>query len=233
MALFAAALGLAACTSGNAKPPVSPSSQATVPTSPAQITGPTPSGSYSPPQQKLFAPYDENGHLVGQASKTATGSCFSSSITIPIAGVFRCLAGNTIYDPCFAPAVDTNPLTVACFDDPWTPGTLMTLTTPLPTENLILKNGDPWALELPDATHCVVLTGTLPELDDNVLDYHCTGGTHSNGGVAAGGANTVASLQTSADGVISVLVGPSNGPLVSSGVTIAWRGQSYRFGSAE
>lgn len=224
--LLSLVLVLSACSSSHAKAPASTSSapsqssssQSAVQSSPAPMTGPPVSGSFRPPQQKLFAPYDDNGTLVANAPNKTTGSCFSSSITIPIAGVFRCLSGNTIWDPCFAPAVETNPLTVACFVDPWTPGTIMSLTKALPTENLILKNGDPWALELSDSTHCVVLTGALPELGDNVLDYNCTG-------------DKVASLQTSSDGAISVLEGPAKGPLVPSGISVAWRGQSYRFGS--
>jgi hypothetical protein len=191
----------------------------TVQTTPVPITGAPATGSFSPPQQKLFAPYDESGHLVGQASQTVSGQCWTSSIAIPIAGVFRCLSHNTIYDPCFAPAVETQPLTVTCYADPWSSGTTMTLTKALPTENLILKNGDPWALELTNAGRCVVQTGALPELNGNTLDYQCTG-------------NDVASLQTSVDGVISVLYGPASGPLNPVGVGVAWRGQSYRFGSS-
>jgi hypothetical protein len=191
----------------------------TVQTTPAPITGPPATGSFAPPQQKLFAPYDESGHLVGEVSRKITGQCWTSSITIPIAGVYRCLSRNTIYDPCFAPAIDTKPLTVTCYADPWTPGTTMTLTSALPTEHLILKNGDPWALELDNSSRCIFQTGTLAELNGNTLDYRCTGGD-------------VASLQTSVDGSISVLYGPSDGPLTPDGIVTAWRGQSYRFGSS-
>jgi hypothetical protein len=213
-------VALTGCSKGGAGVPVGTAPATTIQTSPVPITGPPPSGTFAPPKQKLFAPYDAQGQLVGTATLTATGQCWTSSIAIPIAGVFRCLASNTIYDPCFAPAVDTKPLTVTCYADPWSTGTTMTLTKALPTENLILKNGDPWALELNNGTRCVVQTGALPELGGNTLDYRCTG-------------DTVASLQTSVDGVISVLYGKPDGPLNPAGIATAWRGQSYRFGSTE
>jgi hypothetical protein len=184
------------------------------------ITGSPVGGSFAAPEQKLFAPYDESGQLVGTATQTATGQCWTSSITIPIAGVYRCIADNTIYDPCFAPSVDTKPLTVTCYADPWSAGTTMTLTKALPTDHLILKAGDPWALELDNSSRCVFQTGALAELDGNTLDYRCTGGD-------------VASLQTSLDGVVSVLYGPASGPLAPAGIKVAWRGQSYRFGASE
>jgi hypothetical protein len=218
--LFAGSSLLGACSSDHPNSRISASPPSSVQSSPVPLTGAPASGSFSAPKQQLFAPYDENGQLVGTATQTATGQCWTSSIAIPIAGVFRCLADNTIYDPCFAPSVDTSPLTVTCYNDPWSGGTTMTLTKALPTENLILKNGDPWALELDNASRCVVQTGALPELSGNTLDYRCAGGT-------------VASLQTSPDGVISVLYGSPTGPLTPVGVAVAWRGQSYRFGSTD
>ena len=102
---------------------------------------------------------------------------------------------------------------------PWSPGTKVTLTDPLPTENLILKNGDPWALELTNAARCILITGALPTLGDDVLNYSCDEGA-------------VASLQTSDDGTISVLYGASDGPLRATAILTAWRGQSYRFGAS-
>lgn len=215
-------LALAGCSGGGTdKPSVTAPPPSTVSSSPAAITGPaSPSAtqSFSAPEQKLFAPYDENGTLVVQTSGVATGTCWTSSIAIPVAGVFRCLVNNQILDPCFAPAVDTDPLTVTCFADPWDPGTKVTLTTALPKDHLILKSGDPWALALGNGVHCVILTGALPEIGQDVIDYGCDN-------------HDVASLQTSADGVISVLYGPQGGPLKPMAIVTSFRGQSFRFGS--
>jgi len=221
----ALALVLTACSQASAHntghvtatgTPTAPTSIATSPG--GNITG-QPAAHFAQPQQELFTPYDENGILDVDVSKTESGQCWTSSIAMPISGVFRCMVDNEIMDPCFAPAVDTDPVSVTCFADPWTPGITITLSKPLPTEDLILKDGNPWALELANGARCVVLTGALPVLGTYTLQYRCDKGA-------------VASLQTDENGDISVMYGPADGPLEPTGILTAWRGQSYRFGSS-
>lgn len=212
-----AALVLTACSGGKHGANAPSNRPSTASSSVGQSTGSASTTHFAQPREELFAPYDQAGHLQVADSKTAHGSCWTSSIAIPIAGVFRCMVNNQILDPCFAPAVETSPPTVSCFSDPWTSGIKVTLTGQLPTEDLILKNGDPWALELGNGAQCVLVTGALPELGSDVLEYRCGNGS-------------VASLQTAADGTISALYGPSTGPLSPVAILVAWRGQSYRFG---
>jgi hypothetical protein len=219
------ALVLAACSHASAHntahvtatgTPTAPTSIATSPG--GNLTG-KPAAHFAQPQQELFTPYDENGILDVDVSKRESGQCWTSSIAMPISGVFRCMVDNEIMDPCFAPAVDTDPVSVTCFADPWTPGITITLSQPLPTEDLILKDGNPWALELANGARCVVLTGALPVLGTYTLQYRC-------------GQGAVASLQTDENGDISAMYGPADGPLEPTGILTAWRGQSYRFGSS-
>ncbi|MEO6886124.1 MAG: hypothetical protein ABI232_07560 [Jatrophihabitantaceae bacterium] len=174
---------------------------------------------YQAPTQKVFAPYDESGKLTAQISDTESGSCWTSSIAVPISGVFRCLVANQILDPCFAPANETKPLTVSCFNDPWTAGTKVMLTTAmLPKDVLVLKGGSSWGLELANGARCIVVTGAVPVLDNYVLQYQCDAGA-------------VASLQTAVDGSVSAMYGTSSGPLTSVAILVQWRGQSFRFGA--
>jgi hypothetical protein len=173
---------------------------------------------YSVPNQKVFAPYDQSGKLAARVTGSEHGTCWTSSISIPVSGVYRCLAHNQILDPCFAPAVETTPLTVSCFADPWSPGTRVTLGAALPKDEPVLKDGSPWALELGNGAHCVVVTGAVPVLDGFALQYRCDAGA-------------VASLQTAGDGSVGVLYGPAGGPLGPAAVLAVWRGHSYRFAS--
>lgn len=179
-----------------------------------------PSQSPSPAAQqtlmKQFAPLDEQGALVVDAQPAGSGSCFATSIAVPLAGVYRCLSANTILDPCFAPERESSPATVVCFADPWSSGRIMTLTRALPSYDPDLTDGNPWAVELSNGARCVAVTGAVPVLGGVALTYQCAG-------------TTVAGVTTDADGNMSAEYGPASGPLTHVGVAIAWRGRSYRF----
>ena len=173
----------------------------------------SPSG---PTTMKTYAPFDENGRLTVKVIRGGTGTCFATSIAVPLSGVYRCLEGNTILDPCFAPVHESTPPSVACFDDPWTPGELVTLHSSLPVYTPVLTAGNPWGLELENGTHCVSVTGAIPSLGDIDLSYRCDGGL-------------VAGITTADNGTLTAHVGPPGGPLLPVGVPAAWRGRSYRF----
>ena len=84
-------------------------------------------------QVKTFSPYAATGTLVVPVADHLSGSCWTGSIAVPVAGVYRCLAGDQIYDPCFAPSGADQPA-----DGCLRPGSrgrrsaLITLTAPLP-----------------------------------------------------------------------------------------------------
>jgi hypothetical protein len=164
---------------------------------------------------KQFAPLDENGQLTAAAEPGGSGSCFATSIAVPLSGVYRCLSQNTILDPCFAPAHEKVPSTVVCFGDPWSDGTILSLTADLPAYDPDLSYGNPWAIELGNGARCVAVTGAVPVLDDVDLTYRCVDGS-------------VAGLTTDDNGTMAAHYGPATGPLQDVGVLTAWRGRSYR-----
>ena len=124
-------------------------------------------------QVKTFSPYAATGTLVVPVADHVSGSCWTGSIAVPVAGVYRCLAGDQIYDPCFAPSPQTSPPTVACVPDPWTPARVISLTAPLPPASPPAQGRDPWALELANNARCVTVTGTVASVAGVALNYLC------------------------------------------------------------
>lgn len=165
---------------------------------------------------KVFAPFDASG--VPHSASTAAGSahCFATSIAVPLAGVYRCLSGNVLLDPCFAPAGTGQPEDVVCYADPWTRGKRMTLQGALPAFVPVPSAGNPWALELANGARCIFRTGTVPQADGVDLLYGCD--TGQSAGISDHGTDLVAHY------------GPLTGPLEQVPVAVSWRGQSYRYG---
>jgi hypothetical protein len=166
-------------------------------------------------REKQFAPYDDAGVLTVPQVAGGPGRCFSTSIAVPLAGVYRCLAGNTLLDPCFAPAREGTPQTVACFLSPWSDAQVITVSGALPTFQPVLMSGNPWAIELENGVHCVVVTGAVPSYNDVDLIYHCDG-------------SNMAGVDADSSGNLTAHYGPVDGPLIDVGVVTAWRGRSYR-----
>jgi hypothetical protein len=157
--LGAVAAALLAGCSGSASPAPSPA-----PTSPVAATT----------VSKTFSPYDSAGAQVSATATKASGNCWTSSIALPSTTTFRCFAGNSILDPCFAPPHVSAPKTVACFADPWSSGVLLTLTAALPKPDPGTRTS-PWALELANGAHCVAVTGTVDQVGALNLGYDCGG----------------------------------------------------------
>lgn len=170
--LVAAALALTACSSvqhaaagPKAKPTTSPVSATTM--------------------AKTFTPYDSAGAITATVGSRATGNCWTNSIADPSASTYRCIAGNQILDPCFAPPAQPHAGTVACFTDPWSPGVLLSLTGPLPASRPATRP-TPWALELAGGARCVGLTGTVVQVGSTDLTYGCGGAAEAGLGRSAG-----------------------------------------------
>lgn len=215
-----AGLLLTSCAGSSQQPAAS---GATSEPGPRVASSPRPAPTNTPTvtAHHTFAPYDPSGQLTATVrGATRTGTCWTTSIAIPIAGVYRCFAANEIFDPCFAPAAETSPLTVACFADPWHPGTLLTLRGPLPKDDPLPTDGHPWALQLANSARCVAITGVVPTVDGVAVEYTCDGGD-------------VAGLGTSAAGPLIARYGSMHGPLTAERVVAEWRGRSYRISPTE
>lgn len=220
--LLAATLALSACgrptNRSAANSPTPPTSASRTGGAAPAVLGPSGSSTTAPVAHtvmKEFAPLDEHGTLTAAAEPGGTGSCFATSIAVPLSGVYRCLSQNTILDPCFAPAQEKVPTTVVCFGDPWSDGTIIKLAGALPTYAPDLSYGNPWAIELGNGARCVAVTGAVPVLGDVDLTYRCADGS-------------VAGLTTDDNGTMAAHYGPPTGPLQDVSVLTAWRGRSYR-----
>jgi hypothetical protein len=140
------------------------------------------------------------------------GNCWTGSIAVPVAGAYRCIAGNQIYDPCFAPTGVSSVPSVACVSDPWSAAHVVTLTSPLPKITPAPDLRPFWALELVNGARCVAVTGTVARVDDTDLGYVC-------------GAANGAGIVVDDDRHLVVGFGPEAGPHLSRvAVRIAWRG---------
>ncbi|MEP7020842.1 MAG: hypothetical protein ABI808_09330 [Pseudonocardiales bacterium] len=159
-----------------------------------------------------FTPYSSAGALTVVVTGHATGQCWTGSIVVAVPGVYRCLVGNDIADPCFTPPQPAKPTTVACLPDPWSGALVVTLTAPLPITPPVGHAANPWALQLANGVRCVASGGTVHSVDGVSLNLQCSGGT------AAGGLDTTGPMW-------QVKYGPqSGGPLAVVGVTHAWQG---------
>lgn len=139
---------------------------------------------------RLYTPFQPGGGLVIGVAVTgrASGACFATSLASPVRpDAYRCNAGNSVLDPCFAPLDGRAPL--ACSRDPWSANAvLLTWTGPLPS-NTRLAAADPdyakampWALELANGQRCTVLTGATAPVAGLRINYGCP-----DGGIVAGG----------------------------------------------
>ena len=96
-----------------------------------------------------------------EATNTASGSCWTGSVAAPRAGAYRCMAGNAIFDPCFAVSGAAE---VACpsGEPARHRGTLLRLTAALPAASTAAPSArHPWFFTLAGGGTCGAMTGTL------------------------------------------------------------------------
>lgn len=174
-------------TTTSTKAPTTTSSTKAPSTSSTTATtsgGTTTTTSSSPPAQTArgtrvlyAAPVDQLGDPTSRlpVSKQVSGDCERGSDVIGNVEVYRCGAGNALYDPCWSDSSGG----VLCMGSPWAtslarievagvpPG--VTVTTP----NL----DDPWGVELTSGARCLALQGAHSRFGSSVVNYACTGGT--------------------------------------------------------
>lgn len=107
-------------------------------------------------QVLTFQAYDDTGLLPNLVrASTVDGSCAGGSAVRPgRADAWRCRAGDTLFDPCFANPTGTE---LACVPDPFTTQvTIVRLATPLGRagSNRNDPGLPPWFLELVDGSRC-------------------------------------------------------------------------------
>lgn len=116
----------------------------------------------------------------------ATGTCGSGSIADLRGDAWRCIAGNSLMDPCFVDPSGRFPL-LLCLPAPWaSSAVLFRLTAPLPQQyaNHGTPGGPfPWSLRLSTGDQCTLITGATTTLGSLRLNYGCTATTSVYGTV--------------------------------------------------
>ena len=101
-----------------------------------------------------------------------SGNCWTTSIATNRPSAYRCMAGNSISDPCFA---TSNSSIVVCDANPAKNkrGFAMRVKGPLPAAPRPTGPITPWLVQLRDGTTCSPLTGTRPFANGVVVGYDC------------------------------------------------------------
>ena len=150
--LAVVAAGLAACSSGPA---------------PAALTA---------TRQVHVSPVSADGSPVRgfRTTQTVSGaSCEAGSEAIGRA--YRCIAGNSLFDPCWAARAAAP--TVLCLPFPWSV-TDVRLEVGAPLSAIPAEPGsnEPWGVELATGQRCVLLQGAHSLFAGRVIDYYCNAG---------------------------------------------------------
>jgi hypothetical protein len=122
-----------------------------------------------------------SGHALARGvrvARTTHGSCWTTSIADARTDAFRCMVGNDIYDPCFAPAAAASTDVVCPLDVPGAPVLRIALTKPLPLPGPSVnpRHYPPWAVQLPGGRWCTLETGAAGIIAGLRVSYNCTGG---------------------------------------------------------
>jgi hypothetical protein len=127
----------------------------------------------------VYTPFTDAGRPAGHVIRTVRGDCFTGSLSVAHADVWRCISANELYDPCFSSTKAAG--TVLCpATGPWSTQLIeIRLTQALPH-----KDGNhgrpsttalPWALETTAGWKCRLDTGATTAVQDEKLNYFCTG----------------------------------------------------------
>jgi hypothetical protein len=134
-----------------------------VATHPSTTTTTTPPTTTPPPTtlpagataQRIYYPFTSDGAVDPSLQITSTQSA-TTCVASGVAGnsSYRCFAGDTVEDPCFArQGATTGPL--VCTNDPASPEVVELTTSSLPAPLQGAPDKRPWAIELSDGQVCI------------------------------------------------------------------------------
>jgi hypothetical protein len=147
--LAVAAAGLAACSSGSAPAALTATRQVHV--SPVTADG-SPVRGFRTTQTVAGASCEPGSEAIGQA--------------------YRCVAGNSLYDPCWAARAAAP--TVLCLPFPWSVTDIrLEVSAPLGAIPAEPGTNEPWGVELATGQRCVLLQGAHSVFAGRVIDYYC------------------------------------------------------------
>jgi hypothetical protein len=138
-------------------------------------------------------------HPEGTPSQERTGSCWSTSNVLNRVDAWRCMADNTIYDPCFS--IPGNSQAVICDTSPLSDSTglKLNLTESLPARGTVSPVKSAWAFELADGTNCSFLGSATASFDGNRVNYSCSDGWFILGELQDGQVWTARKIRLSSD----------------------------------
>jgi hypothetical protein len=115
-------------------------------------------------------------HPEGVPTQERTGSCWSTSNVLNRVDAWRCIAGNSIYDPCFS--IPGNSQAVICDTRPLSDSTgfKLNLTESLPARGTVSPVKSAWAFELADGTNCIFMGGATATFEGKRVNYSCSDG---------------------------------------------------------
>jgi hypothetical protein len=127
----------------------------------------------------FFLPWTSAGNLQPDfhVVETVSGNCWTDSLSTSRGDAYRCMAHDSIYDPCFAPS--KHPHAVACSSDPFAKRiVLFKLTKPLPSPptpmtQYLQPHNRPWGLRLTNGDKCSFVTGATDAVNGERLNYAC------------------------------------------------------------
>jgi hypothetical protein len=127
-----------------------------------------------------YSPFAATGALAAglQAAPRFGGTCSTGSFVVSNPTVFRCFAGDLIYDPCYLDAGASNPqrAVVLCITAPWAKSGVRLRLTGAPNPAFGAPAGaPPWALRLASGRRCVFASGASAVVDGRRLNYVCDG----------------------------------------------------------
>jgi Domain of unknown function (DUF4232) len=133
-------------------------------------------------ETRYAAPVDRNARELGsiRVSGTVSGSCIAGSDVIGNVSVYRCFAGNEVYDPCWASVTPGSASAggALCLRTPWSTSAVKVVARGI-SASIKVKPTDqnvPWGLRLSTRQRCLAEQGAHNEFRGQFIDFTCTGG---------------------------------------------------------
>lgn len=138
-------------------------------------------------------------HPEGVPTQERTGSCWSTSNVLNRVDAWRCIADNSIYDPCFS--IPGNSQVVICDTSPLSDSTgfKLNLTESLPARGTVSPVKSAWVFELADGTNCIFMGGATATFEGKRVNYSCSDGWFILGELQEGQVWTARKVRLSSD----------------------------------
>ena len=138
-------------------------------------------------------------HPEGMPTQERAGSCWSASDVLNRVDAWRCMADNSIYDPCFS--IPGNSQAVICDTSPLSDrtGFNLNLTESLPARGTVSPVKSAWAFELAGGTNCIFIGGATAAFEGKRVNYNCSDGWVILGELQEGQVWTARKVRLSSD----------------------------------